>query len=37
MLYPLKNAKIYHSGEKSWGRDAEVGVRALDNLTLGLP
>ena len=35
MLYPLKNAKIYHSGEKSW-EEAEVGVRALDDLTLEL-
>ena len=35
MLYPLKNAKIYHSGEKSW-EEAEVGVRALDNFKLEL-
>ena len=35
MLYPLKNAKIYHSGDKRW-EEAEVGVRALDNLTLEL-
>ena len=35
MLYPLKNAKAYHQGQKSW-QDAQVGVRALDNFTLEL-
>ena len=35
MLYPLKNAKVYHMGEKSW-EEAKVGATALDNHTLEL-
>ena len=35
MLYPLKNAKIYHKGEKDW-EEAKVGVHALNSHTLEL-
>ena len=35
MLYPLKNAKVYHQGKKSW-EEASVGAQALDEHTLEL-
>ncbi len=35
MLHILKNAKVFGEGKKTW-EEAEVGVRALDNLTLEL-
>ncbi|MEK9772772.1 MAG: peptide ABC transporter substrate-binding protein [Opitutae bacterium] len=35
MLYPLKNAKAFHQGIKTW-QEAEVGVEALDDYTLRL-
>ena len=33
MLHPLKNAKLYHEGKKSW-EEANVGAEAIDNYTL---
>ena len=30
MLHPIKNAKIYHAGEKSWD-ESKVGARALND------
>ena len=35
MLYPLKNAKSFHQGVKSW-EHAKVGAKALDDHTLRL-
>jgi len=35
MLHVLKNAKSYHSGEKTW-KEANVGVQAIDERTLEL-
>ncbi len=35
MLYPLKNARSYHEGEKRW-EEANVGARALNDFTLEL-
>jgi oligopeptide transport system substrate-binding protein len=33
MLHPLKNAKLYHEGKKTW-EEAKVGAEAIDNFTL---
>ena len=33
MLYPLRNAQIYHSGKKGW-EEAKVGAKSLDRHTL---